>query len=108
MNRNYSIHSVLNSLTLIVAFVFIFEAPGLFSPPQACADDWKMEFDAICSKTDDAVTFSVDEIAALISRCDKLKTAMDSLDESTKKVYLRRLQMCRDLFLYVLESKKTN
>jgi len=97
------------SLTFVIACAFFSAAPGLFCPPLASAEDaWKTEFDALCSKTDDAVSFSVDEITSLIGRCDKLKAAMDNLDESTKKVYLRRLQMCRDLFSYVLDSKKQN
>jgi len=69
-------------------------------------EDWKTEFETICSKTQDAMTFSVDELKDLISRCDKLKPAIEKLDESSRKVYLRRLKLCKDLFVFVLGSKE--
>jgi hypothetical protein len=69
-------------------------------------EDWKSEFETICSKTQDAMTFNVDELKDLISRCDKLKPDIEKLDESSRKVYLRRLQLCKDLFVFVLGSKE--
>ena len=69
-------------------------------------EEWKGEFETICSKTQDAMTFSVDELKDLISRCDKLKPAIEKLDESSRKVYLRRLKLCKDLFVFVLGSKE--
>jgi len=70
-------------------------------------NDWKAEFDDICSRTDQALTLSQDEISVLIQRCDKLKPAIEQLDESQKKVYLRRLQLCRNLFAFALDSLKS-
>ncbi|MCX7793562.1 MAG: hypothetical protein N2257_04030 [Thermodesulfovibrionales bacterium] len=68
--------------------------------------DWKKEYEDICSKTADVMALSVDELRELISRCDKLKTVIESLeDESTRKVYLKRLQMCRDLYKFALDEK---
>lgn len=69
-------------------------------------DDWKKEFRDVCSKTEDAMSLTKEELKALISRCDSLKARMEELDETQKKVYLRRLQLCRDLYLFVLESKE--
>lgn len=69
-------------------------------------DDWKAEFADICSKTDQAMTLSQEEIIVLIERCDRLKPRIEQLEETEKKVYLRRLQLCRNLFAYVLESLK--
>jgi hypothetical protein len=66
--------------------------------------DWKAEFDDICSKTDQAMSLSKEEISALIQRCDKLKPSIEQLEETQKKVYLRRLQLCRNLFAFTLES----
>ena len=82
---------------------------GLFYQPQLdvvhAQDDWKAEFADICSKTDDPMALSKENIKTLIERCDKLKPRIEKLDESTAKVYLKRLQMCKDLFAFVLESK---
>ena len=69
-------------------------------------DDWKTEFDIVCAKTQDPMTLSADELRMLIGRCDKLRPLIDKLDETPRKVYLRRLQMCKDLFSFVLESKE--
>ena len=68
-------------------------------------DDWKAEFEDICSKTEDPMALSTEEIKGLIDRCDKLKPRIEKLDESTAKVYSKRLKMCKDLFVFVLESK---
>jgi hypothetical protein len=53
-----------------------------------------------------AMTLSVEELKGLIARCDKLKPQIEKEEESTQKVYLRRLHMCRELFQYVLDSKE--
>jgi len=69
-------------------------------------EDWKGEFEDVCSKTQDAMTFSPGELKDLVGRCDKLKPLIEGLDETRRKVYLKRLRLCRDLFLFVLESKE--
>ncbi len=71
-------------------------------------EDWKKEFEEICSRTDDAMSFSKEELKGLIERCDRLKPVIERQDESTRKVYLRRLQTCRDLLKFVLESKESS
>jgi len=73
---------------------------------QACAQEgWREEFDAVCAKTDIAMTLSRDELSDLIGRCDRLQARIEAEEESTRKVYLRRLRMCQDLYRFVLESK---
>jgi hypothetical protein len=68
-------------------------------------EDWRAEFDDICGRTEDAMGLSTVELQRLIERCEKLRPRIQKLDESAAKVYLKRLQMCKDLFVYVLESK---
>ncbi len=80
---------------------------GWWSPAVARAqEDWKKEFEDICSQTQDAMTLSIDELKNLVERCDKLKPEIEKLEGPARKVYLRRLQLCRDLFYFVLESKQ--
>jgi len=67
-------------------------------------DGWKAEFDDICGRTSDAMALSKDEVKGLIERCDRLQPRIEKLDESAAKVYLKRLKMCKDLFVFVLES----
>jgi hypothetical protein len=69
-------------------------------------ESWKNEFEDICSKTQDAMMFTPDELRTLIARCDKLKPLIEKLDETQRKVYSKRLQLCRDLLAFVLESKE--
>ncbi len=69
-------------------------------------EDWRKEFDDVCSKTQDAMVFTTDELRNLVSRCDKLKPQIEKLDESQRKVCLKRLRLCRDLYFFVLESRE--
>jgi len=67
---------------------------------------WQKEFDDVCSKTQDAMTFSPEELVALIQRCDALLPQIEKLDDTRKKVYAGRLRRCRGLYAYVLDSKR--
>jgi hypothetical protein len=69
-------------------------------------ETWRKEFDDVCSKTQDAMTFSQEELTDLIRRCDALLPQIEKLDETQKKIYLGRLRMCRGLYAYVLDKKK--
>ena len=71
-------------------------------------ENWKQEFEEVCGKTDDSMNMTIDELKALMARCDKLKPLIESQEETTRKVYLRRLQMCRDLLAYVFEARSKN
>lgn len=96
-------------IVLITGFIPVVESeiPFLTQPRYVYAeDDWKAEFEDICSKTNDAMALTKEEINSLVSRCDKLKPRIEKIDETQKKVYLKRLQMCKDLFIFVLESKE--
>jgi hypothetical protein len=73
-------------------------------PVAHAQEDWKAEFDDICSKTVDAMSLPKEEIKSLVQRCDALKPRIEKLEESAAKVYLKRLKMCKDLFVFVLES----
>jgi len=77
-------------------------APG---PLAWAAPSWKDELEQVCSKTDDAMSLTSDELRSLVSRCDELKPPIAKLEESERKVYSRRLQLCRDLYAFVLESR---
>jgi hypothetical protein len=81
--------------------------------PQASAREetpaqeaWQKEFEDVCSRTEDAMTFSQEELTDLIRRCDKLQPQIEQLDESRKKVFMGRLRMCRGLYAYVLDAKR--
>ena len=76
------------------------------SQPEAAQESWRTEFDNVCGKTDDAMTFSQEELTNLIRRCDTLQPQIEKLDESRKKVYLERLRKCRGFYVYALDAKR--
>jgi len=81
-----------------------FPVPGAISA--FAAEEWEREFEDICSQTADPMVLSEDQLRDLVARCDRLKPKIEKLGESERKVYLKRLDFCRGLFLYVLESKR--
>jgi hypothetical protein len=93
------------AITLFLSWIPLLTVPLPFGPSASLAqEEWKAEFDAVCSKTDVAITLSSEELKGLIAGCDRLKPMIEAQEDSTRKVYLRRLQMCRDLYQYVLAS----
>jgi hypothetical protein len=89
---------------MILAFAAGITIVGL--RPSEAQVNWKEEFDAVCGKTDIAMTLAPEELKGLIERCDRLKTRIEGEEESTRKVYLRRLQMCRELYAFVLDTRE--
>ena len=94
------------SLLLASSLVSAPQKPSSTPPQDTANEAWQKEFDDIASKTQDAMTLSVDELKTLVQRCDALAPRLEKLDETPKKVYQRRLKQCRGLFAYVLESKQ--
>ena len=80
------------------------------APPANTADQeaFLHEFDQVCSRTQDAMLLTKDELKDLVGRCDALVPRLPKLDETRRKVYARRLEQCRGLFAYVLDSKKNS
>jgi hypothetical protein len=104
------------STTIIAGLLFLGLAglcavPAIGEPSASAAqadttqESWRTEFDNVCAKTEDAMTFSQEELMDLIRRCDTLQPRIEKLDESRKKVFLERLRKCRGLYAYVLDAK---
>lgn len=70
------------------------------------SEEWKAEFEAVCSKTDSLMEMPEPEIASLLERCDKLIAGLDAENETVRKVNQRRLKNCRDLIQFMLDSKR--
>ena len=68
-------------------------------------EEWFSEFEAVCARTQDAMTLSDEELRGLVGRCDELKPKIEALDPSRRKVWSKRLQQCRDLYQFVLDSR---
>jgi hypothetical protein len=72
----------------------------------AAEESWKAEFDSVCGQTENAADMSVPELKKAIERCDALKPQIETLEATPRKIYLKRLQMCRSLYLFLLEGKE--
>ena len=103
-------NNVLAVLTVIIPLTLFSPTAGecqrMIARDAHAQDDWKTEFETVCARTQEAAGMSAGELKTLVDRCDKLRPQIDQLDESQKKVYLKRLKMCRDLYAFVLETKE--
>jgi hypothetical protein len=68
-------------------------------------DAWRTDFDAACAQSNDAMALSMPELKKVIEECDRLQKKIEAQEETVRKVYLKRLQMCRNLYVFVLEAK---
>ena len=66
---------------------------------------WRTDFDTACAQSNDAMALSMPELEKLIERCDRLQKIIEKEEETVRKVYLKRLQMCKKLYIFVLETK---
>jgi hypothetical protein len=71
----------------------------------AAAPAWRAEFDEICAKTQDAMALSTEELRQLVTRAEKLQPELERLEPTQRKVYLRRLEACRSLYQFVLDTR---
>jgi len=71
------------------------------------AGNWAEDFGRLCGATETADSLSVDELKALITECDTLHDVIDREAGKQKKVYLFRLEKCRNFFSYLVSVKET-
>ncbi len=91
------------SLPIVILLLFSCALGPLHAWPEV---SFKHEFEDICSQTSEAEYLAIEELNILIVRCDKLRTLIEKEGDPERTIYLKRLRMCKDLFVYVLESKK--
>jgi hypothetical protein len=93
--------------TLLQKTVRLALAALLFVTVTAHAEEpWRQSFEETCSKTEQAMTLTEPELTALVQKCDELQKVIESQEESLRRVYLKRLQLCRNLYSYVLDYKR--
>jgi hypothetical protein len=89
----------------IVAGCVLLAAPVVTAAGEPAA--WRQEFDAVCGRTLDAEGMTEQELASLVDRCDLLRPSIEHLEETERKVFLRRLQLCCDLYRFMLDFRRT-
>lgn len=94
---------------LFLCFFFGNVIVGNFSSVYA-QDDWKQEYAAVCAKTQNAMILTPEELKSYIDRCDTLLGHISKLEgpkaATEKKVYTKRVKMCRDLYDFALKYKE--
>lgn len=91
------------SLPIVILLLFSCALGPLHAWPEV---SFKHEFEDICSRTSEAESLAIEELNMLIVRCDKLRTLIEKEGDPERTIYLKRLRMCKALFVYVLESTK--
>ena len=84
--------------TVVLAALLAISAPA--------AEGWRGDFEEVCGKTDQAMSLSLPELKSLLERCARVEKALESEDESVRKVYQKRVQMCRNLYRFMVETKE--
>ncbi len=79
---------------------------GLHAEEVPTSVTWKEEFTEISSKTSRSMTLTTEELQTLVERCDKLMPVIEELEETPRKIYLKRVKKMRSLFDFVIESRK--
>lgn len=79
---------------------------GMFQGTAQGKEPWLASFQDTCAKSSEAMTLSVKELEALLERCAALQKVISAEEASVRKVYLKRLQLCSNLYAYVLDYKK--
>ena len=101
---------VLFFITSLFFLCFSLGSNNVINLNSACAqEDWKEEYATVCAKTQNAMTLSAADLKDYIERCDKLQDRINDLEgaqaETERKVYTKRLKMCRDLYDFALKYK---
>lgn len=80
---------------------------SMFLTLQAASGEeaWRIDFDETCAQSNNAMALSMPELKKLIEQCDRLQKIINVQEETIRKVFLKRLQMCRNLYVFVLDAK---
>ena len=98
---------------IVVMAALLHLSPSAFSQTsashaQGSTDDWQQEFDDVCSSTDYAMALTVDELKQRVSKCDSVRLRVEALEEPQRRVFLKRLQSCKDFYLFLIQTKSDN
>lgn len=69
---------------------------------------WEDEFALVSSKATMAMTLSIEELQGMVERCDSIRPSIEALEETPRKIYLKRLDKTKSLYLFVIETRKAS
>ena len=91
---------IVKLLFLAVCFSLCFTLPAAYGE-----EAWRTDFDVVCAQSNEAMALPVSELKKLIEKCDRLQKVIETQEETVRKVFLKRLQLCKNLYVFVLEAK---
>lgn len=94
-------------IVIVITALFLLSLSAPFDS-MAAGEDWKKEFQRICSTVEVAGELKPEEVRKLISDSDALLKLFESRMSADRqmKVYSFRLKKCRDFYKYVYELRK--
>lgn len=69
-------------------------------------ESWKKQYNRLCGKSHEAVSMTEEDLASHIKQCDELLRTIDQSDYLRKKIYLFRIEKCRNFYQFLIDSKK--
>ena len=78
----------------------------VIAPTFADELDWKQEFERICIQVESAGERSGNQLRQLIDDSERLLEQLAEVDEPRVKIYVQRLQRCRDFFTFMLQARE--
>lgn len=73
---------------------------------QASAESLEESFARLCGQVGNTQSLAPEELKGLVAECDRLLEAFRERNENKDKVYLMRLQQCRNFYDYMAEVKE--
>lgn len=68
-------------------------------------DHWEDEFALVSSKASMAMALSIEELQELVKQCDAIRPSIEALEETPRKIYLKRLEKTKSLYLFVIGTR---
>ncbi len=96
-----SVKSGISIRVLLISILVCFSSLSF-----ANEQSWRYEYNSICGDTQKAVTLPGEEINALIDKCDKLLNEIKATDNPRKKIFIFRIEKCRNFYQYISDSTK--
>ena len=74
--------------------------------PFAAAQSWIEDFDKICAQAEFADSLPTAALKELVLESDKLLVVIEAGNDPRKKVFIFRLNKCRNLFVYIMDLRE--
>lgn len=85
-------------LLIVTIFALLVAVPAI-------ADEWKKDFERICSQTQVAGDMAYEELEGMVEECGSLLNTITALENPRNKVYIFRLKKCRNFYQYTIDLK---